>query len=378
MRTFKRQPRGLFINPSKAQCSIYESGIMIYKSLLLSKRYSLDYLEIDGNHRDVSNRYDFYAFNYHYSTMGWLNTKSVRSLPGMKITFVLEVIPNNPFILCPESVFDAYCVLDPTMRIADKRVYAFTRPLEIIGTKSMYKEPEIPTIGSFGFATSGKGFDLVVDAVNREFDRAIVRINIPPGTYTDGFSLRKTQYTDYLVELCQKVAKEGVQVVVTHDYMTKEGLIAWCAQNTLNCFLYNRSQPGLAATTDQAISSGRPLAVSANETFRHIHPYITPYPLQSLKESISSSLPQVLKMQRDWSPEKFAAKFEAVLDDYKLFSAISSANSARQKISLKKKHFYWIKKTAKRILPYECKMILKYLLKLYTKLKGAPIKDGVA
>ena len=36
----------------------------------------------------------------------------------------------------------------------------------------------IPIIGSFGFATLGKGFELVVDAVNKEFDEAVVRISM--------------------------------------------------------------------------------------------------------------------------------------------------------------------------------------------------------
>ena len=118
-----------------------------------------------------------------------------------------------------------------------------------------------------------------------------------------------------MAELCKKVAKKGIEVIVTNEYMTKEELINWCSQNTLNCFLYNRNQPGLSATTDQAISSGRPLAISNNPTFRHIHPYIKPYPYQSLKESINHSQSQVLKIQNDWHPLNFARQFEKVLND---------------------------------------------------------------
>lgn len=359
------------MNTPKANCSIYESGVMIYKSLLLSKRYNLDYLEIDEKHRDVANQYDFYAFNCHHATMGWLNTKCIRSLTGMKITFVLEVLPNDPFVLCPEKDFDAYCVLDPTMNVADKRVYAFTRPLEMIESNTSYQESKIPIIGTFGFATPGKGFELVVEAVNREFNEAMVRINMPYGTYTDSPSLNfaKMRYANYLKELCQKAAKKSVRVIVTHDYLTKEELIAWCGQNTLNCFLYNRNQPGLAATTDQAISSGRPLAVSTNETFRHIHPYITPYPFQSLKESIESSRPHVLKMQRDWAPKNFVIKFEAVLHDCNLFSTTRAARSELQTITLKRKKLSILKKMARKFLPRECKAILKFIFRLPDKLK---------
>jgi hypothetical protein len=208
------------------------------------------------------------------------------------------------------------------MKIEDKKVYAFPRPLETIEGIIPYQETEIPIIGTFGFATPGKGFELVVDAVNREFEKAIVKINIPPGVYADDvfYNLHKRNYAEYLGELCEKIAKPGIQVIVTHEYRTKEELISWCSQNTLNCFLYNRNQPGLSATTDQAISSGRPLAISNNPTFRHIHPYIKPYPYQTLKQSIQLSQVQVLKIQQEWHPLNFAKQFEEVLENYQVFS----------------------------------------------------------
>ena len=293
---------------------------MMYECLLLSDMYELDYQEVEENNRSISDRYDFYAFNYHHLTMGWLDTTFVQKLPGLKLTFVLEVSPNNPFVLCPAEDFDVYCALDPTMKVSDKRVYAFPRPLEIPHKLTPYIEQRIPVIGSFGFATPGKGFELVVDAVNKEFDEAIVKINLPSGTYADEafWHLHKQNYADYLTALCKETAKKTVQVIVTRDYMSKEELIEWCSQNTLNCFLYNRNQPGLSATTDQAISSGRPLAISNNSTFRHITSYIKPYPYRSLKESIAVSQSEVLQMQKDWTPLNFSLKFQQVLAEYNL------------------------------------------------------------
>lgn len=321
------KPKGLFLNPTKASCSIHESGAMVYECLKLSDKYELDYLEVSANMRDISTDYDFYAFNYHHSTMGWLDTRSVKALPGLKLTFVLETLRNNPFVLCPSDAFDVYCALDPTMNIADKRVYAFPRPLEPAPPMRAFDEPRIPVIGSFGFATQGKGFELVIEAVNQEFEKAKVRINMPPGTYTN------EEVADEIIQLCRATAKEGVEVVITRDFMSKDELIQWCGQNTLNCFLYNRNMPGLSATTDQAISSGRPLAISMNETFRHIHARITPYPLRSLKESIALSGAEVLQLQRDWQPQKFAEKSEEVLND---FGIKERRNTAVGTITLKR------------------------------------------
>ncbi len=311
-------PKGLFLNTEKANCSIYESGLMAYQALKCSSRYQLDYQEINASANLVPSHYEFYLFNYHHGSMGWLNTKKLsKQLPGLKMTLVLEVLPNNPFSLCPSNDFDIYCVLDPTVKINNKRVYAFPRPLEVVDGIPSYIENKIPIIGTFGFATIGKGFELVVDAVNREFEEAIVKINIPPASHADSvcWNLYQENYSNYLTKLCKRIAKSGIQVIVTYEYMTKKELIYWCSQNTLNCFLYNRNQPGLSATTDQAISSGRPLSVSNNPTFRHIHQYIKPYPYQSLQESIELSKPQVLKIQNEWNPLNFAKQFEKVLEE---------------------------------------------------------------
>lgn len=293
---------------------------MAYECLRLSDRYTLDFQEINPTSTQIG-IYDFYVFNYHHATMAWLNTASLRQLPGKKFTLVLETLPGDPFVLCPSDVFDAYLVLDPTMdRPDDPRVYAFPRPLDISPALPPYHEPEVPIVGSFGFAIPGKGFELLVAAVNSEFEQAVVRINIPAGTFADNHLqlLHKCNYAAYLGDLCRRVAKLGIQVEITNEYMDKRQLIGWCGKNTLNCFMYNRNQPGISATTDQAISSGRPLAVSTNETFRHIHKYLRPYPFQSLKESIASAQPQVLQMRQDWAPVNFARRFEQVIEDCSL------------------------------------------------------------
>ena len=332
METPSVRPRGLFLNPKEPTCSIYESGRMSFDCLRRSERFSIEYQEIDAQHRNLPGGYDFYVFNYHDVTMAWLDLGRLGRLSAPKITLVLEVLPNDPFSRCPPGVFDAYCALDPTMRSRDPRVYAFPRPLEVdpATPPTTVPEADTPIIGSFGFATSGKGFERVVRAVNEEFGRAVIRLNIPHGAHTDP----SREYAAKLADNCRRLARDGVRVDVTHDFMSKAELIAWCRTNTLNCFLYDRNVPGLSATTDQAITSGRPLAVSANSTFRHIIDYVTPYPLRSLRESIDSSVAEVQRMQHDWAPAQFTAKFEQVLDDLGLLAGRSAAPAPAAAIRL--------------------------------------------
>ncbi|MGQ0739158.1 MAG: hypothetical protein ACT4OJ_08885 [Bacteroidota bacterium] len=266
-------------------------------------------MELNKNDLSIPGGYDFYLFNYHFSTTGWLDTKSIKKLPGLKGTLVLEILPNDPFVYCSPFHFDFYCVLDPSMTLKHKKVFSFPRPLDKYTGLLSTKENEIPIIGSFGFATKGKGFEHVVQAVNKEFDKAVVRINIPHGSYTDP----SHQYAQQLADQCMAIAKNGIEVIITHNFMSKNDLIYWCSQNTLNCFLYDRKMPGLAATTDQAISSERPLAVSDNSTFRHVTKYLQPYPKMKLKESILSSAPVVKQIKEEWSQNSFRLRFEKMI-----------------------------------------------------------------
>jgi FkbM family methyltransferase len=332
--------KGLFLNTSNAQCSIYESGKMVYDCLKLSKLYSIDYKEIDKYSRTISTDYDFYVFNYHISTMDWLETKFIRNLPGFKSTIVLEVAPNDPFVMCPKDDFNAYLVLDPTLKSINPNVYTFPRPIELGNELPEYIEKEIPVIGTFGFATEGKGFDKVIYAVNKEFEKAILKINIPEGSYVS-----KTSFDKLIREIREIPTKKDIEVFITNDYFDKSDLIKWCSQNTINVFLYDRCMQGLAATTDQAISSGRPLAISTNNTFRHIHEYITPYPFQSLKDSIKNSQKKVLEIQNDWNPLNFAFKFEKILKNQKF----KNLNRKIGSLKLPLKNEGSIQKTIKKI-----------------------------
>jgi glycosyltransferase involved in cell wall biosynthesis len=346
-RTFaqpKKVLRGAFINPAQANCSIYESGRMVYGCLEESENYCLDYFSLDmfdlplfakegtikllDEYRVVRSddpaEYDFWVFNWHFITMEpHLSLKSISRLPGVKFSIILELEPGDPLKLVHSDVFDGYIALDPTTPAVGK-IFPFPRPLE--GDLCNPKLPrDVPVIGSFGFGTPGKGFELLVEAVNREFDKAIVRVNIPKGAYTASMdSIHLEEYSKYIESLCMKIAKPGIDVRFTNAFMSPEELVDWCADNDLNCFMYTRRQSGLSATTDQAIMSGRPLVTGSNDTFRHIQSYIPPYPITTLREAIRNTVPLVRKMQQDWSRKSFGNTFEHMLVSFGLLTKVET------------------------------------------------------
>jgi hypothetical protein len=304
--------KGLFVNQQAAQCSIYESCHMLYRALSeYADGYNLEYIETSNN--NIPRGYDFYIINWHCLTTPYLLADSIRALPRVKISVVLEVFPGGELAFMGEDIrgaFDAFMVLDPTSPRTGNR-YPCPRPLEIVDGLLPLLSESIPVIGSFGFATNDKCFDEIVRACGREFPSCIVRVNIPPATYVGN---DRGRFND-IVNTMKAATGPGIDLRVTESYMDKPSLIRWCSQNTINVFLYNRNMAGLAAVTDQAVSSGRPLAVSACNTFRHIHPYVGSYPEKSLTELVASSVEGVRRMQEDWHPRKSAEVLKQILKD---------------------------------------------------------------
>lgn len=295
---------GIFYNSNKADCSIHESGRMCYEALKLSDKYNLLYSE---NQFPEKEEVDFIVFNHHPWVNNWMHDYA-KGLDKLTFTIVTEVGPYENIMPYTPLVFNNYIILDPTIADANN-IYGFPRPLEIYLAKE--KNDDELIIGSFGFPTTGKNWEEIVARTQLEFDKALIRFHIPHATYVhnnEGEIRRIKNICNGLIH------NPNINIEYTHHYMSKQELIDWCSQNTINVFLYNRNQTGLAATTDQAILSGRPLLVSQNPTFRHILQYLDPYPL-TIKEAIETTLPAVRQMQIDWSPKQFAEKFENILEE---------------------------------------------------------------
>lgn len=299
--------RGLFYNTQKAQCSIYESGLMAFKALARSSNYTIDYVEMPEPLPNDYTGYDFIVLNWHHYTMQQVTEAMVTAIPIRKYTVVTECAPDNPIPQTPATWFDGYLVLDPTAKDTGN-IWSMPRPLEEFNPGPKRMTYPIPTFGSFGFATAGKRFDLLIQQVNAEFDRARIRINIPVATYVDlaaPYALANTLRT--------VTCKPGIELIITHDYLSKQELIQWCSENDLNVFLYYRDMIGLAAVTDQAVSSQQPVLVTEDSTFRHIHPYMGYYPAVSLYQAMSMD-EAAKQMYQDWHPDKFSQKFEKILN----------------------------------------------------------------
>lgn len=304
-----KKPRGVFYNSQKALCSIYSSGVMCYEILKNSSLYDLSYSEQQGGLIDYST--DFLIVNYHPAVCSWISQNDLNKYKGKTFCIVTEIglysgdlAPVNP------KIFDHYLLIDPTIQ-ETQNMHAFPRPLTACDVPVHVPSP-IPIIGSFGFATEGKNWKKIIDLVYEEFDEAILRINVSKGTHVAD-NMHSSIIQNEIIEPSKKLNKKpGIAFEFTsYNFETQQEIVNWCAQNTINVFLYNRpNATGLSAVTDQAIIAERPLLISDNPTFRHIHPYIKTFPEIGIRDAIETTQTGVKTMKNMWSVTNFLYKFE--------------------------------------------------------------------
>jgi hypothetical protein len=304
--------RGIFYNSKKALCSIWESGIMCYNTLKHSTKYTLDYSE-DCN-LDFS--YDFAIFNEHHHTNKWISEEMIHNFNKPTFCIVTEVAFSSNIIRFNSPFYSNYIVIDPTINETEK-IHSFCRPIEDFNIPNdIVINYDIPFIFSFGFATLGKEWYKIVELVQKDYDNANIHFNIPRGTFIPE-QMHITEINKIKDECKNILKKPGIKLKITQDNLSKDELLTLCSKSTINCFFYNRQHifsAGISAVTDQAISSGRPLFVTGDCTFRHIHKYIDYYPNIGIKEAIEKTQQGVLKMKNEWSNSIFLNKFENILE----------------------------------------------------------------
>lgn len=261
--------------------------------------------------------YDAYVFNFHPITLYKaenINPEIVAKFNGIKCNLYFEVGINDPY---PEtiyknfnhSVFDRHIVFDPTLERTSEKIYPFWRPITGFRTKHIYETvPKIPIIGTHGLPNSGKNYIDMMRQASIEFERSVVRINVPHATHMG------EEITNYIAMECRSQKPENVDLILTHTYFNdRNDLITWCGQNDLNVFLYSRTDPGISSAADEALLSGSPISISKNDAFRHIHKYITPFPEHSFSQSILNSQIQIEAVKDQLDKKSYIDRFKKMI-----------------------------------------------------------------
>jgi SAM-dependent methyltransferase len=304
----------LFLSHREQQCGVYQFGLNIAKALESSKvfRFIFEKCSDASECHDIVRRTQpaGIIYNYHPTTMPWLrnNILKLKNIPNIGIT---HEVTQRDADLATNHFFDYHIAPDPTLVLKNPIVFKTGRL--VLSYQNEQNISSIPTIGSFGFGTPGKGFDKLVSTVQEEFDEAIVKLHIPFATFgdADGISARK------IATQCQLlVRKPGIKLIVDHDFMDDDQVLDFLAANTLNAFLYEENNGrGISSVIDYALAVKRPIAITRSNMFRHItdtRPSIC-IENRTLKEIIADGVEPLSSYVREWCTENLLWDYERIV-----------------------------------------------------------------
>lgn len=328
----------LFVNYEERQCGVYQYGRNLLGALNKSEKYRFDYAgvrsleEIDSH----ANNPDYAAiiYNYHPQTLTFINPQMSRRYKQVNIAVMHEMTQSEADTM-PDGFFQYYVMGDPTLVENNPAVFKTGR-LILPYTKTK-KTPDIVTIGTFGFSVGSKGYQNLIDAVQDEFDEAIIRIHIPSNGIIDASGTVARQH----IEECQRrIRKPGIKIQASHQFLDRDAMLDLLAENTVNAFLYDYLEvAGISSSPDHAIAVRRPMVVTKSIMFRHLrslYPAIT-IEDSSLREIIKNGIEPFEHLYQLWTEGNLRSEYESILGKT-LDTSSASEFQARQSANDTKIH----------------------------------------
>src|SRR5262249_15269538 len=128
--------------------------------------------------------------------------------------------------------------------------------------------PDRVTVGSFGFATPGKGFEALVALAQETFDDCCIRLHLPSSDFCDADGALARD----LAGRCRSLLpKRGVDFVIDHGFCDREHPIEFLGGISFTVFLYEpQDGRGISSAVDFALAARRPIALRRTGMFRHL------------------------------------------------------------------------------------------------------------
>jgi hypothetical protein len=325
----------LFLNHKIQACGVYQYGLRIVNILKKSKKNIYIYIEIDdySSYLNAINTYKpgMIIYNYHISTMPWLNASNIQHT-------VKNIVISHE---SPSSFFDYQLSIDPN-EIETNNIYNIPRPIyenidKIISDYKIsnseidnfinYNEGyDVPIFGSFGFGFTNKGFDKIVDIINQNYDKAIIKLVITMAHFD--------QYNDVnyqkIYNLCfLKVTNPNIKLLIYNKFLTNEEILLFLSSNTANIFLYDTMYGrGISSVIDYAISVNKPLLISDSYMFRHIYNDDICVYKTNIKDAISNSIKQLPELMNKYSNKNLIDKVDNIISEKTMENKFKSCISA--------------------------------------------------
>lgn len=319
------KPKILYVNHKAQKCGVYEFGKMIGNTVTASQLFDFVYCECDSwvEFKEIYDRLrpNAVIYNYHPCTMPWISNPVEEdgylqaqscAIDAVQIGTIHEVYQASADS-ASSRVFDYHIAPDPTLLLRNPIVYKTGRLVPRCNLTATANK--VVTVGSFGFATSGKCFERIVRQVQSEFDDAVINLNLSFSRYMDEKGVEARKVAD---AIRKEVVKPGICLNITHHHLDENELLSFLAANDINVFLYDyQERRGLSSVVDWALAVHRPIAITKSCLFRHL---FTCYPSlcvedHSLREIIANGTRAVDSLYEEWSPECLVWDYERIMTD---------------------------------------------------------------
>ncbi len=326
----------LFVNCKGEKCGVYQYGSNFYQAIIEIDKFSFEYIDCEKSEHLLEKirqfNPDLIIYNYHAPLLPFITKDFLNQIYGPIHVCLAHELSDKEMGKIDGSFFDFYIFADPSLNTTNSRVFKIGRILPHY--QNNFPVPTKPVIGSYGFGSQIKGYDVLIDLVQEEFDEAIVNINIPSNSFFDPEGRFATQLSS---QLHKKVKKNGIQLNITHEFFSEQQLLDFLAKNSVNVFMYNPSKiiHGISSAVDFALAVHRPIALTKSTLFKHLFDLqpsvVVDYKRSffskfwdwikgsrisytSLREIIKIGLKPLENIHTNWTVKNFQAEFVQIID----------------------------------------------------------------
>jgi hypothetical protein len=310
----------LFLNHKIHACGVYQYGLRVADILKKSNKNNYIYSEIENYHEYLNclsfHNPDIIIYNYHTSTMSWLNSQNIQyevtniGIPHESscdfFDYIFNIDPSetdvNNIYSIPRPIYENIEELFTTYKITDNEIDKFIN----------YNEgPDVPIFGSFGFGFQNKGFDKIIDIINQNYTKAIIKLVITIAHFDPN---NITNY-NIISNLCKlKNINPNIKLLICNNFFTNEEILLFLHSNTANIFLYDQMiGRGMSSVIDYAISANKPFVISDSYMFKHVYSDSICVYKTNIKDAIINSASKSLHLIYKYSNKNLIDKIDKTI-----------------------------------------------------------------
>lgn len=255
-------------------------------------------------------------YNYHSMATSWLPNPFISKMPWQDIKNVFihyDMVQSK----VDESVNSPnYFITDDDTLNGNTNVFIVGRsmPFTLTNKSVPSRQNHIPKIGFQGFCGSNKGIEKLARQVNSEFEEAILRLHMPFSHFGDPEGNNNKIIMNNVRNI---ITKPGIQIEYSDTFMSDEDIVAFLAENDVNCYFYDYMDgSGIASSPDYAIMARKPIAITKSHMFRHMWD-LSPSIIidnSSLKTIIENGIAPLEPLYKKYNHESVIRSYENIVD----------------------------------------------------------------